>query len=286
MNFRAFARRTAAVSLTAAALALAGPLTTGASAAVGTPAVACPSSACKAAATGLGDPTRIATDSLGHDYQTFRDGRVVEVTTATGAVRTVAQGLGNLRGVAADGTGHLYTGDFDGNITKVDLATGGTTRIASGVGAAQGLAYGNGAVYVVGNAGKLFEVREGQPVRTVASGIGYSQSVALDGKGSAYTGDMFTRRILRVNISSGAVTTVATDAYEPDSLSYGPDGRVYFTVGSDVHRYDPASGAHTVAARLNGLYTFTLTLDRQGVAQAVSSGQNGSVWQVEGLTRL
>ncbi|MEU3983795.1 hypothetical protein AB0F77_27565 [Streptomyces sp. NPDC026672] len=278
-------RRAAALTLVAAAIALANPFASGASAA--TPAsVACPSAVCKVAVTGQGDAVRVATDNAGHDYQTFSDGRVVEVTTATGATRTVARGLGNLRGVAADGAGHVFTGDFDGNITKIDLATGSTVRLASGLGSAQGLAYRDGAVYVAGGSGKLFEVREGAPVRTVASNIGYSQSIALDGKGAAYTGDMFTGRILRINLAGGAVTTVATEAYEPDSLSYGPDGRVYFAVSDELHRYDPATGRETLVTRLSGLYSYLLTIDTQGVAHAISNAQNGSVWQIEGLTRL
>ncbi|MEV5177845.1 hypothetical protein AB0L10_44165, partial [Streptomyces flaveolus] len=283
--FAALARRTAAVFLTVAALGLAGPLATGASAAT-TPTVTCPSTSCRITAANLGNALRVATDNAGHDYQTYSDGRVVEVTTATGAVRTVAQGLGNLRGVAADGAGHVYTGDFDGNVSKVDLATGKATRIGTGVGSAQGLAYANGSVYVVGGSGKFFEVREGQPVRTVASGLGYAQSIALDGEGSAYIGDMFSRRILRIGLAAGTVTPVATEAYEPDSLSYGPDGRVYFTVSDELHRYDPATGTHVVAARLGGVFTYTLTLDKQGVAHLISDVQNGSAWQLSGLTRL
>ncbi|WP_327235278.1 hypothetical protein OG349_16250 [Streptomyces sp. NBC_01317] len=247
--------------------------------------VTCPSVSCRSLASGLGEPVSSVLDASGNAYITYVNGDLRKVALATGATTTVARGLGNLRGVDLDGNGSAYVGDFDGNLRKVNLATGSQELLAGGLGPLHGVVHGAaGVTYATGGAGKLYEVRPGRPVRVVASGLGLSQGIALDGKGLAYTADMMSGRILRTDLATGAVKSLATEQYEPTSISVGSDGQVYFAVGSEVTRLNPVTGQAVEIATLRGLNSVFFRVDKNGDAYAtdvVSGG--GSLWKITGL---
>ncbi|MFJ2650365.1 hypothetical protein ACIO1C_27040 [Streptomyces sp. NPDC087420] len=246
--------------------------------------VACPSASCRSLASGLGEPVTSVVDASGNAYITYANGDLRKVALASGAKTTVAKGLGNLRGVDLDGNGGAYVGDFDGNLRKVNLATGSQELLAAGLGPLHGIVHSAGVTYATGGAGKLYEVRPGQPVRVVAAGLGLSQGIALDGKGFAYTADMMTGRILQTDLASGAVKSLAKEQYEPTSISVGSDGQVYFAVGSEVTRLNPVTGQAVEIATLRGLNSVFFKVDKNGDAYAtdvVSGG--GSLWKITGL---
>ncbi|MFD3914041.1 hypothetical protein [Streptomyces sp. NPDC058603] len=281
MTSAAFWRtRTAAVPLTA--LTVAGLTGTSASAAA-VPVVTCPSSSCTTLVTGLGEPVDAAYDTGDNAYLTYQNGELRTVNLVTGARSTVATGLGNLRGIALDGTGSAYVGDFDGNLREVDLATGQQRLLASGLGALHAIAHSGTTVYATGGSGKLYEVKESGTVRVVASGLGLSQGIAMDGRGGAYTADMFTGRILRTDLTTGTTRTVATQFYEPTSISVGADGQVYFAVGNEVTRLDPDTGVGTQVASVRGLNFFAFELDRDGNAYTTQVTGTGSLWKIANL---
>ncbi|MGW6740010.1 SMP-30/gluconolactonase/LRE family protein [Streptomyces sp. NPDC055025] len=256
------------------------------SAAAAVTVVNCPSSACTQVAGGLGEPVGSAYDANGHAYITYQNGDLREVELATGATSTVARGLGNLRGIDLDGEGGAYVGDFDGNLLKVDLGTGSRELLASGLGPLHAIVHSAGTTYATGGSGKLYELAPGGSVRVVASGLGLSQGIALDGEGKAYTADMFTGRILETVLATGAVRSVAKEFYEPTSISVAADGLVYFSVGDQVTRLDPATGRGTHIATVRGLNSVIFRLDGDGNAYAAQVTGGGSLWKIKGLTRL
>ncbi|MFE4640058.1 hypothetical protein [Streptomyces sp. NPDC056730] len=274
--------RTAAVLLTA--LTVAGLAGTSASAAA-VPVITCPSSSCTSLVTGLGEPVDAAYGTGDNAYLTYQNGELRTVNLVTGARSTVAAGLGNLRGIALDGTGSgsAYVGDFDGNLREVDLATGRRRLLASGLGALHAIAHSGTTIYATGGSGKLYEVQESGTVRVVASGLGLSQGIALDGRGGAYTADMFTGRILRTDLTTGATRTVATQFYEPTSISVAADGQVYFAVGNEVTRLNPDTGVGTRVASVRGLNFFAFELDRNGNAYTTQVTGTGSLWKIANL---
>ncbi|MFE1959340.1 hypothetical protein [Streptomyces sp. NPDC059479] len=256
------------------------------SVAAAVPVVNCPSAACTQVAGGLGEPVSSAYDSNGNAYITYQNGDLRKVNLATGATSTVARGLGNLRGIDVDGAGNAYVGDFDGNLWKVDLGTGSRGLLASGLGPLHGIVHRAGTTYATGGSGKLYEVTQGGAVRVVASGLGLSQGIALDGKGLAYTADMFTGRILETNLATGASRSVAKEFYEPASISVAADGLVYFSVGDLVTRLNPATGQGTQIASVRGLNSVIFRLDGNGDAYVAQVTGGGSLWKIKGLTRL
>ncbi|MFE2598501.1 hypothetical protein ACFXCZ_18720 [Streptomyces sp. NPDC059396] len=272
--------RTAAVLLTA--LTVTGLAATSASAAA-VPVVTCPSSSCTTLLTGLGEPVDAAYDTDNNAYLTYQNGDLRKVNLVTGARSTVAQGLGNLRGIAVDGAGSAYVGDFDGNLRKVDLATGQHRLLASGLGALHGIVHRGTTTYATGGSGKLYELKEGGTVRVVASGLGLSQGIALDGRGRAYTADMFTGRILQTDLATGTTRTLATQFYEPTSISVAADGQVYFAVGNEVTRLNPDTGVGTAVASIRGLNFLAFKLDRNGNAYTTQVTGTGSLWKISNL---
>jgi sugar lactone lactonase YvrE len=277
MTIRTHSRRLGAMALASLSLAAvaAGP------AAAAIPRISCPSASCSQVATNLGEVVYTAEDTQGNVYLTYQNGQLRKVALSSGQLTTVASGLGNLRGIALDGLGHAYVANFDGQLLKVDLGTGAGTVVFSGPVSLHAVAYSAGSVYVTTGSGVLWQVRDGQPARQLNNQVGYTDTIALDGKGNAYTGDMFGNLIQRTNLTTGAVQTVATTDYEMTSVSVGPDGRVYFALGSEVWRVDPATGQEKEIAELSG-NIFSWTLGSDGVALVPGT----TLYKVTGLTQL
>ncbi|MFI6085062.1 hypothetical protein ACIBBB_29535 [Streptomyces sp. NPDC051217] len=275
-------------AIAAGGLAAAGSLPANA-AAVQAPAatIACPSTACVRLASGLGEAVRVAPDGPGSAYVTYQNGDLREVDLVSGGSVVVARGLGNLRGVDVHG-GSAYVVDFGGSVQRVDLGSGAREVLASGLGALQAVVHdgGSGSTYVTGGDGQLVEVREsGGAPRVVAGGLGLSQGIALDGKGNAYTADMMAGRVLRTELATGDTETLASETYEPTSISVGPGGQVYFAVADQVTRLDPATGRKTHFANIRGLNSVGFTMDERGDAHATDLGGGGSLWRIPGLGR-
>lgn len=248
--------------------------------------VSCPSSACVQVARDLGWAVALVPDDAGNVYATYQHGELKKIDTATGRAVTVATGLGNLRGIALDGRGNAYVGDFDGRLHKVDLDTGADRIVATRLGPVQAVAWTAEGVYAVSGDSKLYQVRENdQPPRLVATGTGFSQSIALDGRGNAYLGNMMAGQILRVDLATGQVRTLLSRVYEPTSVSLGRDGGVYFLEVDTVSRLDPGTGSSVEVTLVRGLNTVGFRLDRNEVAWAADSRDGGALWRITGLTR-
>ena len=269
------------------ALALGALLASGATMTLAGPAVAatgdikCPSTECARIAPAAGSPVAIASDNTGALYLAYSGGDLLKLDLATGALSTVTTGLGNLRGVAvADGS--AYITNFDGVLQQVTLATGSRRTLASGLPSLFGVARFGTTTYVTDGNGEIVAVPDGGTSRVVATGLGFSYGLAFDKAGFAYTADMGQGRILQTNVSTGATRVLAGENYEPTSISVDGNGLVYFLVGDEVKRVNPATGAQAHVANIVGLNIFSFSLTASG--EAYTAGGSDGLWRLSGLT--
>ncbi len=226
-------------------------------------------------------------DGAGSLYLTFGGGEAFggelhQVNLKTGAVRTVATGLGNLRGVAVAGA-YAYVASFDGALQKVDIATGSHTTLASGLQALFGVGRHGNTTYATDGQGELIAVPDGGKARVVSSAVGFSEGIAFSASGLVYTADMGAGNIVETNPATGVSRILASQAYEPTSISVGTDGQVYFLFGDEVIRLNPATGQQTNVRDLEdpGIFEFSLT---PGGSTAYAVDQVGGVWRINDVT--
>ncbi|WP_405056477.1 hypothetical protein OG474_27510 [Kribbella sp. NBC_01505] len=263
-------------------LALAAAATALPAEAAGRPAsIACPSNVCQVVARDLGQTENAVEDGQGGLLLSASNGTLRRLVLATGKVSTVATGLGNLRGLAADGQGNAFVASFDGSLQKVNVATGATSTVFRTGTALIAVASAGGSTYVTSHGGQLWEIRDGQAPRSVTTGLGYTDTIALDGRGNAFTADMMTQRIQRTNLATGATTLIATTTYEMTSLAFGPDGNLYFDLGGDVWRLNPVSGQKAPIASLpTGTFYWDLAADGSIYTP------NSTIHRITGVTTL
>ncbi len=142
-------------------------------------------------------PQDVCTDGAGNLYVTDTDNyRIRKIVIATGEVTTLAGGttgfangtgtaaqFNGLKGITSDGRGNLYI--VAGNtIRKIVIATGVVTT----------LVWGNYTTLADG--------------KTVVN-FKYPYGIASDGRGNLYVSDADSRRIQKVVIATGEVTTLA-----------------------------------------------------------------------------
>ena len=269
------------------ALALGALLASGATMTLAAPAVAaagdvkCPSTDCVLIAPAAGSPVAVAPDNAGAVYLAYSGGDLLKLDLATGALDTVATGLGNLRGVAVAG-GSAYITSFDGTLQQVTLATGSRRTLAAGLPSLFGVARSGSTTYVTDTNGEIVAVPDGGSPRVVATGLGFSYGLAFDKAGVAYTADMMTGRILQTNVATGATRVLASQAYEPTSISVGGDGLVYFEVAGEVKRVNAATGVQSHVTNIVGINSFSFWLAPSG--DAYTTGSGGGLWRISGLT--
>ncbi|MGW7541606.1 hypothetical protein ACWGKQ_10890 [Streptomyces sp. NPDC054770] len=270
------------------ALALGALLASGATMTLAAPAVAapgvvkCPSTDCVQVAPAAGSPVAVAPDNAGAVYLAYSGGDLLKLDLATGALDTVTTGLGNLRGVAVAG-GSAYITGFDGTLQQVSLATGSRRTLAAGLPALFGVARFGTTTYATDTNGEIIAVPDGGTPRVVATGLGFSYGLAFDKAGLAYTADMGLGRILQTNVATGTTRVLADETYEPTSISVGGDGLVYFQVGNEVKRVNPATGVQSHVTDIVGVNAFSFSLAASGDAYTAGSSGDG-LWRITGLT--
>ena len=169
-----------------------------------------------ATAAELSSPSAIALDSAGDLFiADYGNNRVREVNLSTGTITTVAgngsggvagdgaqataAGLAFPSGVALDSAGDLFIADYANNrVREVNHATGLITTVAGG--GSQGL---------------------GDDGQATAAELDHPFGVTVDSAGNLFIADSGDNRIREVNLTTGAITTVAgngTDGYNGDNF--------------------------------------------------------------------
>jgi len=272
---RGIALAVATLLATSTAVAVAAP----ANAAIGS--ITCPSTACVRVVAGVGDPHVAVSEKPGLVYVLYAtSGELREINVATAAIRSIATDLGNnLRGFSVT-NGNAYVTSWDGSLQQVDLATGSHRILAGGQLPLFAVTHSGTTTYVVDLDGRLLAVPDAGSPRVVSNYVGFSLSISLDNKGLAYTGDLMTGDILQTNLATGETRSLATQQYEPASVTVANDGQIYFMVGDQIRRMNPTTGLVTTITilSLNGINEFALASD--GAAYAAG----GDMWQINGLT--
>lgn len=234
----------------------------------------------------------------GHGTLYAADGCAIRrVDVASGTVTTLSASacIQQLYGLAFDGVGTLYAADGASAIVAIATATGTTTTVAGqpgtqgaadGVGAAAafsgptGLAFGADGTLRIADTGnytlraltpstRAVTTLAGAPSSaSTADGTGTQarfsapQGAANDGSGNLYVVDWNDETVRRVDVSTGAVKTIAGTAgqsgnddgtgaaarfYEPTWAAYDGAGHVYVSDSGNfaIRRVDVATGAVT-----------------------------------------
>jgi hypothetical protein len=192
----------------------------------------------------------------GATYVAARDGAVYRVD---GSSFTRVSPAMDASAVAVDAAGNLYVTLYVGWIKKVAL-DGTITTIA-----------GDGTEGYAGDGGPATEAR-----------IFHPHSVALGADGALYLADTENRRIRRIDLATGRITTFGGDVGLTVSVAAAPDGSIY---SADVVR-DGAGGGVTrttpdgVTRRILSLRT------ANGVAVAPGGTVYVNAWEDKRVLRL
>ncbi|WP_228562669.1 hypothetical protein [Catenulispora rubra] len=275
-----FVGKRAVSSAAVALLALGATVGVAAPASAAAVRIHCPSAACVQLGSGLGGYAAEVTDGAGSMYLTYGYGDLRKVNLTTGAASTVATGLGNLRGVAVDGA-NAYVVSYDGTIQSVNLATGSHSTLASGLQPLFGVARHGSTTYATDARGELIAVPDGGSARVVAGAVGFSEGIAFSASGAAYTADMMSGNILETDLGTGASQILASQDYEPTSITVGNDGLIYVLVAGEVMRVNPATGQQANVSDIDA-NIFSLSFTASGTAYAVD--ENGNLWRLAGVT--
>jgi hypothetical protein len=222
-----------------------------------------PSASGPASETFLADPTVVAADAAGHLF--ISDGNEIrEVDLATNYITTIAGNatagfagdggpataaeFDGIAGLAVDNRGNLFIADeYNNRVREVNLAAGTVTTVA-----------GNGTAAYSGDGGAA-----------TAAELAYPESVAVDAAGDLFIADSGNNRIREVNLSTGAISTVAGKSWILSQWgSWGDGGQA-----TAAELYEP----NDVAVDNNG-HLFIDDLGDQGIREVdLSTGVINSV---------
>ena len=110
--------------------------------------------------------------------------------------------------------------------------------------------------------------------------FGFSEGIAFDAAGAAYTAAMGLNEIVRTDVATGATQVLASEDYEPTSISVGRDGLVYALVGDEVVRLNPSIGVQSDVTEIDGINPFEFSLAASGNAYAV---YGTGLWKITDL---
>jgi sugar lactone lactonase YvrE len=199
--------------------------------------------------------TVAARDSL-TDVTTAPDGTVYAAAVDSDRVLRLESGrlvpfgpaVGDVTSVAADGAGNVYVAQYDGRILRVGP---------------------DGTVSTIAGTGKEGFGGDGGPA--TAATLFHPHGVAV-GPGAVYVADTENRRIRRIDLASGTISTLSATVGVVVSVAVAQDGRVY---AADLVR-DGAGGGVSVTTAA-GRTTRLSTTEANGVAV----GPDGSLYANE-----
>ncbi len=181
---------------------------------------------------GMFFPSAVVVDHAGNIYFGEAGIKKVDVTTGRSSTAVSAGNLtNNIKGLILDSAGNLIFagGDF-ARVTKFDFATKTLSTIA-----------GNGSTGFSGDNGPA----------TQAS-INVPQGIALDSAGNLFIADSFNRRIRKVNLATGIITTHAILESAPSDVAADSAGNVFALLAFSIVRIDAQTGVVKTIARTRG----------------------------------
>jgi hypothetical protein len=189
-------------------------------------------------------------------YVAGRDGRVYRIVGSSFVPITTPLDAGS---VAVDAQGNLYVTVYMGYVKKI-APNGAVTTIA-----------GNGTEGYSGDGGPA-----------TAAALFHPHAVVIGRDGALYVADTENRRIRRIDLTTGVISTVGGDVGLTVSLAAGPDGSIYSAdvvrdgVGGGVTRTTPAG----VTTRIVSAST------ANGVAVTPNGAVYVNFWESERIGRL
>jgi len=178
----------------------------------------------------------------------------------------VASGVGTFHVIVAGGT--IYAAGQDGRIYRVE--NGAFVPLSPAVDAGSVAVGPDGTLYWTHYESGTVRALRGGAVSVVASGFFHPHQLALHGN-VLYVSDTENRRIRRIDLATGSVTTVGGDVGVTVDIAVAPDGTVY---SGDVVR--DGTGGGVVRISPNGTTTRIYGKSTSGVAVA----PDGSVYAV------
>lgn len=208
------------------------------------------------------DPLAVAVDTDGSVLVgQLRQGALLRLGSGP-----VASGVGTFHVIVANGS--TYAAGQDGRIYRVE--SGSFVPLTPAVDAGSVAVGPDGTVYWTHYESGTVRALRGGAITVVAGGFFHPHQLALHGN-ALYVSDTENRRIERIDLATGVVTTVGGDVGITVDLAVAPDGTVY---SGDVVR--DGAGGGVVRISPDGTTTRIYGKSTSGVAVA----PDGSVYAV------
>ena len=176
----------------------------------------------------------VPVDEAGHDIVRVdsSDSVVARLDAFRDNAATVSRDEGDLATGVAAGAGGIWVTSMDGQVVRIDPRSNRVRRMTVLEASPRGIAVGEGAVWVVDQAGnKLWRLhpRTGRPQGTIRVGV---EPVAVAvGHGSVWVANRDGGTVSRVDPKTERVTTIRVGS-RPESISVGEE-RVWMTVSDE-----------------------------------------------------
>jgi len=178
-----------------------------------------------ALAFGRANPTAVASDGV-NVFWTEAAGSIFKLPVTGGAITTLATGIAGLRGIASDGVKVCWTQSTSA-IACMPVGGGATTTIVSGRAGVTGrIAIDGTSVYWQEGNNILKAPKAGGAVAVLITRAAVT-GLASDGTNVYLAEDLNPGNILRLPVGGGAVTTVATGAFNLTSVAVGATNVVW-----------------------------------------------------------